>query len=157
MARVRLSPLLIVPTIFLVGHVASGSGIGVSLPDPARQQFAPVPILYAERAAGGQNVILVIGQYASPGEGIYLAMYDEWGVALHEMRWIEEGATYYGPNGNQDPARSFPEEGYFRETFEAPCGERVMLRAYAQVSGAWSVPLLVDLSCDCGSVMRAGD
>jgi len=147
MVRVRLAPLLAVPTIFIVGLIASGS-VSDIVPEMAdRKQPAPAPLLYVEHTSADSRVVQVTGNDFPPGEGIYLALYDGEGRGLHAFRWIEDGAQFSGPSGGQDPAHGFPQDGSFREAFAVPCGEAVLVRAYMPGSGIWSNNLLVPRRC----------
>src|SRR5688572_21925457 len=82
--------------------------------------------------------ISVTGEAFTPGGEVYLAIYDTWGSALHETRWITASPAVYGPNGSMDPARGYVSGGSLTQSFGGLCGNSVMVRAFDQGSGAWS-------------------
>ena len=53
------------------------------------------------------GTITVSGDGFTPGGEVYIAIYDRWGAALHETRWITASPEVFGPNGSQDPARGY--------------------------------------------------
>jgi len=65
------------------------------------------------------GVIEVSGERFSPGGLVYIALYDGWGTALHETRWVASSPTVYAVNGSQDPAQGFVQGGRIEEAFAA--------------------------------------
>lgn len=68
-------------------------------------QPAPVttPLLTDAAAASALGSAEVTGQHFSQGGKVYVALYDQWGVQLHETRWVTASMATFGANGSQDP------------------------------------------------------
>jgi hypothetical protein len=99
----------------------------------------PGPVLTSAAVLASEpGMISVTGEAFTPGGEVYLALYDTWGTALHETRWITASPEIYGPNGSMDPARGYVSGGSLTQSFGGLCGESVMVRAFDQASGAWS-------------------
>lgn len=94
--------------------------------------------------ASSPGTISVSGATFTPGGAVYVALYDPWGAALHETRWITASQTVYGPRGSTDPALGYRQGGTVRETFDGLCGSTVMVRAFDQETAMWSNWMNVD-------------
>ena len=96
-------------------------GFGLNgLPVATAQTASALPILNnAVVSTIAPGVIEVSGERFSPGGLVYIALYDGWGTALHETRWVASSPTVYGVNGSQDPAQGFVQGGRIEEAFAA--------------------------------------
>ena len=83
--------------------------------------------------ASSPGTISVTGATFTPGGAVYIALYDPWGAALHETRWITASQTVYGR-----PARS----GLCRpaSASQVPSLVRSSRYAWARRSGGQSLP-----------------
>jgi hypothetical protein len=102
------------------------------------------------------GTIMVDGQGFTPGGRVYIALYDRWGVALHETRWVTATSVLYGSDGSQDPARGFTAGGTVRERFTGLCGTELMARAYDAATQTWSAELDVNAT-NAGSAVYGPD
>jgi hypothetical protein len=110
------------------------------------------------------NVVTVSGHGFTPGGRVYVALYDQWGVALYETRWVTASDRYFQPPLNLATGGDlvFDTGGTIAEAFvvepavlefaggsqqHAPvaCTTAVMARAYDQSTASWSA--MVDLAC----------
>ena len=133
MNRIRFSSTLLVLALVLVSVLIGGTRSAPTLAAPGRPTLTNATALVSE-----PGMISVTGEAFTPGGEVYIALYDTWGAALHETRWISASQPIYGPNGSQDPARGFISGGNLSESLSGLCGQSVMARAYDQGTGAWS-------------------
>lgn len=77
----------------------------------AQEQSASVPLLLDGSAASAPGSARVTGHNFTPGGAVYLALYDQWGMELHETHWVTASVTTFGPNGSQDPANGYVQGG----------------------------------------------
>ena len=100
--------------------VLFGFGLGGWPASTAAQSASALPVLSgAVVSTIAPGAIEVSGERFSPGGLVYIALYDGWGTALHETRWVASSPTVYGVNGSQDPAQGFVEGGRIEEAFAA--------------------------------------
>ena len=115
MNRLHLYRRPLVLVLVILGLVVSGNSVAYA----DRAQLSPTasPLLIDVSAAQSPGSVIVTGHGFTPGGEVYIALYDQWGMQLHETRWINASQTVYGPNGSQDPAAGFVEGGSANETF----------------------------------------
>lgn len=145
MNRVHPSRRQLVIVLAILGLVVSGSPFA-----PAnRAQLSPVssPLIITAAAGQSPGSVTVTGRNFTPGGRVYVALYDQWGMQLHETRWINASGTAYGPNGSQDPATGFVRGEPGHEIVSSLCGATAMARAYDEQTDAWSNMLDVDAGC----------
>lgn len=100
--------------------VLFGFGLGGWPASTAAQSASALPVLSgAVVSTIAPGAIEVSGERFSPGGLVYIALYDGWGTALHETRWVASSPTVYGVNGSQDPAQGFVQGGRIEEAFAA--------------------------------------
>jgi hypothetical protein len=99
----------------ILGLVVCGS----SLAHTAAAQVLPgtTPLLIASASAPAAGTALLTGQHFTPGGEVYFALYDQWGLELHETRWVTASVTVYGANGSIDPASGYLQGGTLSELF----------------------------------------
>ena len=97
------------------------------------------------------------GQGFTPGGRVYVALYDQWGAALFETRWVTASERYFQPPlnlGTGDDlvfdtggtiAEAFVIEPAVLEVAGLACTTALMGRAYDQSTATWSA--MVDLAC----------
>jgi hypothetical protein len=95
-------------------------------------------LMRADALAFTPGTVTVLGEAFTPDGEVYVALYDKWGVALHETRWVSASPAIYGPRGSTDPALGYRQGGDLNETFGGLCGATVMVRAYDRATAAWS-------------------
>ncbi len=152
-------------------------GFGLNgLPASSAQTASALPVLNnAVVSTIAPDTIEVSGERFSPGGLVYVALYDGWGTALRETRWVASSPTVYGPNGSQDPAQGYLAGGGIEESFalvqptiygpngsqdpargyiagDAPatasvCDGPMMVRAFDQRTASWSNMLDVESGC----------
>jgi hypothetical protein len=98
-------------------------------------------VLEPELAPG---TIMITGEGFTPGGAVYVALYDPWGIALHETRWTTASQTIYGPRGSTDPALGYRQGGKLNEMFAGLCGATVLVRAFDHQTATWSNWMNVD-------------
>ena len=110
------------------------------------------------------DVVTISGNGFTPGGRVYVALYDQWGAALYETRWVTASERYFQPPLNLGTGDDlvFDTGGTIAEAFvivpavleiaagsqhNAPlaCTTALMARAYDQDSATWSA--MVDLQC----------
>lgn len=101
--------------------VILGLGFGSSVAHADRAQLSPAtsPLRIDVSPARSPGSVIVTGHGFTPGGEVYIALYDQWGMQLHETRWINASRTVYGPNGSRDPANGYDRGGTVNETFGA--------------------------------------
>jgi hypothetical protein len=92
---------------------------GSSFTSVGASQVAPVisPRLLNAVPASHPGAILVTGQDFTPGGQVYIVLHDQWGMELHETRWVSASVTTLGMNGSRDPALGYIRGGTIHETF----------------------------------------
>jgi len=111
------------------------------------QSSAILPVLTSAVATSlPADAITVSGNGFSGGGLVYVALYDQWGMALQETRWTSASPTVYGLNGSLDPANGFREGGSITEVFEqftatvyGPNGSQDPAQGYHQGNDALDV------------------
>ena len=123
------------------------------------------PVLNAVVASSDlPDVVTVSGNGFTPGGRVYVALYDQWGAALYETRWVTASERYFQPPVNLGTGDDlvFDTGGAIAEGFvivpgvldlaegsqqNAPlvCTTALMARAYDQSTATWSA--MVDLTC----------
>jgi len=123
------------------------------------------PVLNAVVAGSDlPNIVTVAGHGFTPGGRVYVALYDPWGAALFETRWVTASDRYFQPPLNLGTGDDlvFDTGGTIAEAFviETPvleltggsqqnaplaCTTALMARAYDQDSATWSA--MIDLQC----------
>ena len=88
--------------------------------------------------------IYFTGTGFSPGEPVYVALYDTWGAHVLETRWTVSTPPFYGPNGSLNPATGYYPGGSVFEVFANLCGVDAMIRAYDQQTATWSTWHTID-------------
>lgn len=145
-------------------------GLGSAPLATAAPVVAPVPVLSTVvRSSGLPDEIMVSGHGFTPGGEVYVALYDQWGMVLHETRWVTASTRSYQPPQDLPPGESFSFDtgGNIAEAFAldwavldaAPvtgqvttmdgidCAAAVMVRAFDRSTAIWSAMLDVDLGC----------
>ena len=87
--------------------------------------------------AASPGSVVFTGSGFTPGEPVYVALYDTWGARVLETRWVTSSKAFYGPNGSIDPALGATPGGHIAETFANLCGVEAMIRAYDQHTATW--------------------
>jgi len=88
-------------------------------PVASAQSGSSGPVLsIAAAVAPPSSLIAVIGEGFSPGGLVYIAVYDHWGVEVHEHLWTVARHAAYGPHGSQDPALGYAPSGYLNEVID---------------------------------------
>ena len=120
-------------------------------------------------SSGLPGDIMVSGHGFTPGGRVYIALYDQWGMVLHETRWVTASTHNFQPPQDLAPGAgfSFDTSGNIAEAFpldwaveaSAPvlghgttmagvdCAAAVMVRAYDRSTATWSAMVDVDLGC----------
>lgn len=154
LAVVRTRIIICLLSILAVAPLAPLSGGAQSVAQPVLTSVTANTAL--------PDSIVVEGHGFTPGGDVYIALYDQWGLILHETRWVAAGGggaireafeiateSIYGPNGSQDPSQ--PDRRGLT-TSELPssasCPDTLMVRAFDQRANAWSNVL--DVEADCG-------
>ena len=132
----RLSIVVVLLALLAVANLAGRAGASPATNGPAIALDASPPLSPGSIGVGGQGF--------TPGGRVYLALYDRWGVTLHETRWITASSALYGPDGSQDPARGFRPGGLLSTRFDGLCGATLMARAYDEATQTWSAALDVN-------------
>ena len=92
---------------------------GILGPSASAQSGTSGPVLsIASAVSPPSSLIAVVGEGFSPGGLVYIAVYDQWGVELHEHLWTVASAAHYGPHGSQDPALGYVPSGYINEVID---------------------------------------
>jgi hypothetical protein len=145
-------------------------GLGSTPFATSAQVVSPGPALNDVVASSGlPGDIMVSGYGFTPGGRVYIALYDQWGMVLHETRWVTASTRSFEPP--QELARgesfSFDTGGNIAEAFTldwealetaglpghvttmdgVDCAAAVMVRAYDRSAATWSAMLDVNLGC----------
>ncbi len=105
----------IVCLVLLLGFGLIGS------PTTTAQHASTFPVLTsAVPISAVPGSIMVTGNGFTHGGLVYIALYDQWGTALHETRWVTASVTVYQPSQNIAPGQgfSFDTGGNVAEVFE---------------------------------------
>jgi hypothetical protein len=120
-------------------------------------------------SSGLPGDIMVSGHGFTPGGRVYIALYDQWGMVLHQTRWVTASSRSFQPPQDLAPGESFSFDtgGNIAEPFAmewaalesaglpghittmdgVDCAAAVMVRAYDRSSATWSAMLDVELGC----------
>jgi hypothetical protein len=104
---------------FLILTILGLAVLGSPLAQTGATHVLPgtTPLLIAPASVPAPGTALLTGQHFTPGGEVYIALYDQWGIELHETRWVTASVTVYGANGSQDPASGYLQGGTLRELF----------------------------------------
>lgn len=98
-------------------------GVGSLAPQFSSAQSIELPVLSSVSVSSAlPDSIVISGQGFSPGQPVFIALYDRWGVLEQETRWVTASESVYGPNGSLDPARGYQAGGNVREAFAIDFG-----------------------------------
>jgi len=114
MNSVHRSRRQLVLVLAILGLVVSGSQVA----HIGSAQSAPVTSsLVIDATAQSPGSVTVTGQNFTPGGRVYVALYDQWGMRLHETRWIVASRTVYEPMRSDDPTAGFVPGGAIEAIF----------------------------------------
>src|SRR5215211_3903572 len=89
----------------------------------ASAQGTGSPVLSIASAVALPSTLLTVqGDGFSAGGLVYLAIYDRWGVEVHEHVWTVASITHFGANGSIDPAQGYVAAGSINELFDLAPG-----------------------------------
>jgi hypothetical protein len=99
--------------VILLGLITCGSFVTTAT--MAQEPSASVPLLLDGSAASAPGSVRIAGHNFTPGGAVYLSLYDQWGMELHETRWVTASEATFGTNGSQDPANGYARGGTIEE------------------------------------------
>ena len=89
----------------------------------ASAQGSGSPVLSIASAVALPSTLLTVrGDGFSAGGLVYLAIYDRWGVEVHEHVWTVATTAHFGANGSIDPAQGYVAAGAINELFDLAPG-----------------------------------
>jgi hypothetical protein len=74
------------------------------VPAAGAQSGVAPDLRHASALAPPSTLLVVAGDGFTPGGLVYIAVYDRWGVEVHEHGWAIASTAVFGPNGSADPA-----------------------------------------------------
>ncbi len=95
------SLLLSIVVLFAIGLGGGRGAVASSLPS-----VEPV-ITVGVSNSDLSGLIVVIGHGFTPGGRVYVAIYDVWGMTLHETRWIGASTAVIQPPQGLEPGTGF--------------------------------------------------
>jgi hypothetical protein len=90
-------------------------GLFVTTATLGQEPSASRPLILDGFTAPTQGSAQVRGKSFTPGGAVYVVLYDQWGMELHETRWVTASDTTFGSNGSRDPANGYARGGTIEE------------------------------------------
>lgn len=151
---------LITPFILLLGF-----GLGCAPGAVAAQPAATLPTIHiASAGATAPDSIIISGVGFTPGGPVYIAIYDQWGMTIHDTRWIIASEPVLQPPQGIAPGEgfSFDTGGNIGESFRIRMVERPSSLPDGNQNLALNGPsgrvtAMVGIDCDAILMDRAFD
>jgi hypothetical protein len=137
--------------VTLIANVQGGRARNVQFVPLQGGDFA-TPLLGVVSYDEANDQLLVAGSGFTPGEDVYLAIYDQMGRQLYENRWVKASSevTTYDANMRRELGRTFEvlsPGGELMESFTGLCGASAMIRALDNATERWSNWQVIQPAC----------